>query len=123
MSLDPQVNVVGEEDVMRALRAAGPRLRKAGANVVATSALNIQREAKQRTPVDTGRLRSSIRATISGDQLGAVVGTDVEYAPFVEHGTNRMQAQPFLFPAFEAERPKFLAALAVVLKQAAEEAG
>ena len=123
MSLDPQVVVMGEEDVLRALRNAGPRLRKAGQTAVATAALNIQREAKQRTPVDTGRLRSSIRATIGGDGLSAVVGTDVEYAPFVEHGTNRMQARPFLFPAFEGERPKFLASLGAVLKQAAEEAG
>ena len=123
MGMDPQVTVTGGEDVVRALRAAGPRLRKAGGNVVAAAAMNIQREAKQRTPVDTGRLRSSIRATINPEKLEAVVGTDVEYAPFVEHGTNRMQARPFLFPAFEQERPKFLAALAATLKDAAEETG
>lgn len=28
-----------------------------------------------------------------------IVGTNVEYAAFVEFGTSRMQAQPFLFPA------------------------
>ena len=40
--------------------------------------------AKLRTPVDTGRLRNSISHAVSGDS--AYIGTNVEYAPYVEFG-------------------------------------
>lgn len=67
-------------------------------------ALRVEGAAKRLCPVDTGRLRSSITNELGTDAEGlvAVIGTDVEYAPYVELGTNRMAAQPFLLPALEA---------------------
>lgn len=61
----------------------------------------IETEAKHLCPVDTGRLRASIVTTEVPDPDGVTVtvGTDVEYAPYVEFGTSRMAAQPFLTPA------------------------
>lgn len=53
--------------------------------------------AKRACPVDTGNLRNSITHAVEGDS--AYVGTDVEYAPYVEMGTSRTAAQPFLRPA------------------------
>lgn len=50
-------------------------------------------------PVDTGRLRASI--TYDTDEDTMYVGTNVEYAPYVELGTVKMQAQPYLRPAIE----------------------
>lgn len=44
--------------------------------------------------VDTGRLRGSI--THAKDDDSAYVGTNVEYAPYVELGTYKMPARPFL---------------------------
>lgn len=44
--------------------------------------------------VDTGRLRDSITHSI--DDTSAYIGTNVEYAPYVELGTYRMAARPFL---------------------------
>lgn len=40
--------------------------------------------AKKETPVDTGRLRNSI--THTADNEAAYIGTNVEYAPYVELG-------------------------------------
>lgn len=40
--------------------------------------------AKKLTPVDTGRLRNSISHAVDGD--AAYIGTNVEYAPYVELG-------------------------------------
>lgn len=62
---------------------------------------------KQKAPVDTGTLRRSYhaepdRSDASG--LTVVVGTNLEYAPFVEFGTSKMAAQPHLQPAFEETR-------------------
>ena len=53
--------------------------------------------AKLACPVDTGNLRNSI--THERDRDSAYVGTNVEYAPYVEMGTSRTAAQPFLRPA------------------------
>lgn len=50
--------------------------------------------------VDSGRLRQSIgvQQVAEGHYR---VGTNVEYAPYLEYGTRRMAARPFLRPAFE----------------------
>lgn len=44
--------------------------------------------------VDTGRLRASI--SHAHDDEAAYIGTNVEYAPYVELGTSRMASRPFL---------------------------
>ena len=69
-------------------------------------ALKVEAGAKRRCPVDTGRLRSSIthELRVDAEGLHAVVGTDVEYAAYVEFGTSRMHAQPFLRPALDEVR-------------------
>ena len=53
--------------------------------------------AKKLCPVDTGRLRNSI--SHATDEDTAYIGTNVEYAPYVELGTSRMKERPFLKPA------------------------
>lgn len=78
---------------------------------VKRSALNVQNGARLRVPVDTGRLRNSIAHEIDESGLNATIGTNTEYAPFVEFGTRRMRERPYLFPALEEERAAFLARL------------
>jgi HK97 gp10 family phage protein len=46
--------------------------------------------------VDTGRLRSSMNYQVDLPKKVTVVGTNVEYAPYVHEGTRRMAARPFL---------------------------
>ena len=58
-------------------------------------------EAVLRCPVDTGNLRSSIRYIVNSDKKSVIVGTNTEYAVFVEKGTGKAAAQPFLTPAAE----------------------
>lgn len=43
--------------------------------------------AKDLAPVDTGNLRNSISHKVDPDDPAAYVGTDTEYAPYVEFGT------------------------------------
>ena len=50
--------------------------------------------AKQETPVDTGRLRNSISHSVDGE--AAYIGSNVEYAPYVELGTSRAKAHHML---------------------------
>ena len=53
--------------------------------------------AKAKAPVDTGRLRNSITHEVDGNDV--YIGSNVEYAPYVELGTSKQKAQPFLKPA------------------------
>lgn len=55
--------------------------------------------AKKACPVDTGRLRNSITHQVRPSEKSVYIGTNVEYAPYVELGTSRMKPQPFLRPA------------------------
>lgn len=55
--------------------------------------------AIKKCPVDTGRLRGSITHEVDFDGDAVYIGTNVEYAPYVELGTSRQKAQPFLRPA------------------------
>ncbi len=57
--------------------------------------------ARRKCPVDTGRLRNSITHEVDGYGSGikAVVGTNVEYASYVENGTYRSKAKPYIKPS------------------------
>jgi phage gpG-like protein len=56
--------------------------------------------------VRTGRLRNGIRFVMvsRGTQVQGVIGTSLDYAPFLEFGTRRMLPRRFLGPTFERER-------------------
>ena len=63
--------------------------------------------AKRACPVDTGNLRNSITHVVDSAEDAAYVGTNVEYAPYVEMGTSRTAAQPFLRPAATEHGPTY----------------
>jgi HK97 gp10 family phage protein len=83
--------------------------------VVRKTALDIEADAKGRAPVDTGALRNSIQTTMAGD-MSAVVAPGVDYAIFVEFGTARMAARPYLIPAAEAHRQPFIDAMKAIVR-------
>jgi HK97 gp10 family phage protein len=88
------------------------------AAVVAKYTHLITREAKARAPIDTGFLRSNIEADVSRvlrDAVGYVI-SGADYSSFVEFGTSRMAAQPFMFPAYEANARAFYDELKAALR-------
>lgn len=74
---------------------------------VAITLINTDAQAKLWCPVDTGRLRASIKFRIYSNGLGGIVGTTVGYGAYVELGTIKMRARPFLFPAFDQQIANF----------------
>lgn len=91
-----------QNDFARIARDLRPALQA----VVAETAVNVSGDAKQRAPVRTGNLRRSIITRHHGGLL-SIVSSDVEYGPYVEYGTSKMPARPFLLPALEANRARF----------------
>jgi HK97 gp10 family phage protein len=53
---------------------------------------------KKRVPVDTGKLRGSIDTTISEDGKVVTVGPNTDYDTWVELGTRKAPAQPYVRP-------------------------
>lgn len=72
--------------------------------------------AKQACPVDTGRLRNSI--SHDADEEAAYIGTNVEYAPYVELGTSRMAPRPYLRPAAEDHSDEYRSLMELAMKNA-----
>ncbi len=70
------------DEVLSALE----RAKKRGLEAIGLTA---EGYAKKETPVDTGRLRNSI--SHETDDAAAYIGTNVEYAPYVELGARGRQ--------------------------------
>lgn len=116
--------------------------------------LLVEASAKENAPVDSGRLRSRIASEvvrIGSDTVKGLIGTDVEYAPFVEFGTAShtitadsgylhftvdgeevfaksvqhpgTEPQPFLRPAIEQHRADIRQIFADAVEEAIDEVG
>lgn len=75
-------------------------------------------DTPERGYVRTGNLRNSITAQVAeeGSETLVVVGTDVYYAPYVELGTHKMGARPYLRPAVEKYKNEYKRVLENELK-------
>lgn len=91
-------SVQGLGAVFAAMEAVNTRRAEKVNTAIQGAGIECEALAKQNCPVDTGRLRSSIKYT--PDNLSCTVWTNVNYAMFVEHGTRKTRAQPFLYPAY-----------------------
>lgn len=93
--------------------------------------MTAEKYAKRLCPVDTGNLRNSITHRIDPDEPAAYIGSDMEYAAYVElgtgehypggrptpwayqdekgnwHWTHGNKAQPFLKPAAADHKPEY----------------
>jgi HK97 gp10 family phage protein len=78
----------------------------------------IAAHARQIVPVRTGFLRDSIFHDIVESDLNLMVGATAPYASYVENGTWKMRARPFLRPSFDAAQQQILNALLLGVMQA-----
>lgn len=108
-----EVSVIIVKDNVEECLTALAKAKKRGLDAIGATA---EGYAKKICPVDTGRLRNSISHTQDGDN--AYIGTNVEYAPYVELGTSRMKAQPYLRPAATEHNDEYKALMEASLKNA-----
>jgi HK97 gp10 family phage protein len=82
---------------------------------VTVAGIETQNLARTVAPVDTGALRASISVdtpTFDGASVSIEVGPEVNYGAFVEFGTSRASAQPYMIPAADQVTPRLEKALA-----------
>lgn len=95
------IEVDNTDSVLRELEARTDRILEVWGGKVETY-------AKELTPVDTGSLRTSLRHKKKDENtMEVIAGGDffvknmVDYAVYVEMGTSKTRAQPYLRPACE----------------------
>lgn len=84
------------DDVKRVVRHHGSGLQT-----------RMQNEADFKMGYQTGTTKRSIGLEITDSGFSASVGPETEYAPYLEYGTRFMDAQPFVKPAYDAQKAKF----------------
>ena len=70
--------------------------------IIEQAAVVIMGAAKEYCPVDTGRLQGSIQAqSLENTSTGAIatIGPNTDYESYVEFGTYKQVAQPYMRPA------------------------
>lgn len=88
-------------------------IREAVKDAITKACLDVEAFAKTDVPVDTGNLENSIQADLEHvDAYEGTVGTSVEYASYVEYGTGKMPARPYLTPAAERVGASFVEVVA-----------
>jgi HK97 gp10 family phage protein len=78
----------------------------------------IAEEARALVPVDTGALQDSIRVQVEGEEVQLVAGGEgVDYQAYVEFGTIKMEAQPYMRPAIDSKQGEATKAIAANLNE------
>jgi len=85
------------------------RLPEAVSAIVRKAAFDVEASAKAVVPVDTGKLKNSITSEFPS-QTKAIVAPHTDYAAYVEYGTRKQRAKPYMRPAAEKVAPAFIEA-------------
>lgn len=77
-----KIEISGDSSLIKTLKSLAQH---DFSDVLTKACMLVEAEAKQRCPVDSGYLRNSITTSVE-DNVG-YIGSNVEYAPYVEYGT------------------------------------
>ncbi|MEU5361138.1 HK97-gp10 family putative phage morphogenesis protein [Streptomyces albidoflavus] len=100
------VRITGLNRALTRLARLPAAAREARDEVLEQWAEDTQDTAKNLVPERTGNLNNAIDKRVFSDAayVGVYKPDELEYAEYVEKGTSSMEEQPYLVPAFEANR-------------------
>lgn len=105
------MTVRGGAELQRNLdRLAGAQRRQAQRDGLEAGARVVETHSKILCPVDTGFLRNSIQVD-SVTPMEAIIAPHTDYAEYVEFGTSRMAAQPYMRPALDEHENEIVQAV------------
>ncbi|SHH05918.1 HK97-gp10 family putative phage morphogenesis protein [Tepidibacter thalassicus] len=105
----------GLKELEQKLQEMGNKTSRIENKAIKKAAEPILEDAKANAPVDTGRLREGLKIsnikTKNGEkyvEVGITKGDNSEmfYGKFIEWGTSKMPAKPYLAPAYEKNKSK-----------------
>ena len=84
-------------------------LEKVGRIVERQAGENVRKTGNEHPQVKTGNLLGSITHEVGQGEV--VIGTNVKYGKYLEHGTSRMPPYAWLYPAVELKKSEIIEAL------------
>jgi HK97 gp10 family phage protein len=118
VSRGTSVTIEGLPELRAALARKTAELRAASTTAVAEEVGKVRDDAVLLAPRKTGALEAGIRGEAAG--LTGAVTSSARHSTFVEHGTYKDKAQPFMRPASEAARHRFPSRAAAILRSVLE---
>lgn len=112
------VSIEGLGELRAKLDFVALRARQAAEEAVRQEVKAVGEDVEQGAPVRRGELRGGVRREAKGTD-GAVRST-ARHSTFVEHGTFKDRAQPFMAPAAERSRTRFPARVGALVKTTLE---
>lgn len=113
MDFNGILHIKGDEPLIKVLQtAANMEAHKA---IVKKYGAELQRTAKRNAVFTkgyaTGTTKRKITLELQDGGFEAKVEAGTDYAAYLEVGTRKMNAQPFMKPAFDVVQPRFIADL------------
>jgi len=127
--LSVEVTIENEADIARLMQTLPLEVFSKVQDWTREVAVRVAERAKEIVPLRTGHLLESISAVFDEDVEDpdsdgsprafepVQVVADTPYASFVEFGTSKMTARPFLGPAGEEIEPEYLAGVDSILEE------
>lgn len=121
-----KVTLTGEKELLQKLKKLEDSVRgQVLSDALQAAAKIIQESASQKAPRRTGTLASNIEVgkvnlTASGGEIPVGPNKKAFYGMFVEVGTSKMRAQPYLRPAIDESKGAATSEFTKVLKAAIE---
>lgn len=119
---DINVEWSGLDSLMEQLGTTAAATIEAAASAMKTTTGQVQATAKQVAPKRTGYMANNISVEPVKKTATSVTGTvnaKADYSSFVEFGTYKMSAEPFIRPAVSAAQSFFIKTTMDKLKEAA----
>lgn len=102
-----KITLSGVDGLLKAL--SGAEVKSKVHKAVQKNGAAMHKAAISNAPVDTGHLKRSI--TLETDSMTATVQEHTDYGIYVELGTRKMAAQPYIKPAFNSVKDTFVSDL------------
>ncbi len=139
-------NITGGKEIAEALRKLSTKVARNGLRrAVSAAAAMMRDEAKANAPVDTGEMRRDVKIKRMKDTRGGPFGAtfavyvqsgkksrlsgrarnvekDSFYWRFVEFGTSKTPAQPFMRPAYESKKEEAIKVVGDILDEVIQKA-
>jgi len=120
------IELSGVDEILIRLQQIGANVSRLENQALRNAAEPVLEDAKANAPVRTGKLKEGLKISSIKTKEGmkyVLVGVDksdnskIFYGKFVEFGTTKMSARPFLGPAYEKNKREIVETIKDTLKE------
>lgn len=120
------IELSGVDEILNRLQQIGANVSRLENQALRNAAEPVLEDAKANAPVRTGKLKEGLKISsikIKEGMKYVLVGVDksdnskIFYSKFIEFGTTKMSARPFLGPAYEKNRREIIEEIKNTLRE------